>query len=161
VIIDAERGIAIRLVLGEREVIALIREERRQEARSLLRRHQPVEQRLRERRSLCQNGGEVGVAGGELLGDDAAGEVVGAGAAAILGQRERAQPHLRGLVERLHQQRSRARLQALRPEGVRLDHLRNEIADRVADLQLLRTQTKVVHVVTPKADKTGYDLTRP
>src|SRR5205807_9332424 len=82
-------------------------------------------------------------------GDDAAGEVVGAGAATILGQRERAQPHLRGLVERLHQQRPRARLQALRLEGGRLDYLHNEIADRVADLQLLRTEVKVVHSTSP------------
>src|SRR6516164_3653592 len=160
-IIDAERGVAIRLVLGEREVIALLREERRQEARALLRRHQAVEQRLRERRRLRQYGGDVRIADGELFGDDAAGEVVGAGAALLLRQRERAQPHLRGLVERLHQQRPRARLQALWFERERLDRVCDEIADRVADLQLLRTQTKVVHMVTPKADKAGYDLTLP
>src|SRR5262249_25833357 len=119
------------------------------EARTLLRRHHPVEQRLRECRRLRQHARDVGIADGEFFGDDAAGEAVRAGAALFLGQRERAQPHLRGLVERLHQQRPRARLHALRLEREWLDHLCDEIADRVADLQLLRTEVKVVHSTSP------------
>jgi hypothetical protein len=41
--------------------------------------------------------------------------------------------------------RPRPRLQALRLERQRLDHLCDRIADCVADLQLLRTAVKVVH----------------
>ncbi len=152
-IIDAERGVAIRLVLGEREVIALLGKERRQEAGALLLGHQPIEQRMRERRGLRQHGRDVGIAHREFFGDDAAGEVVGAGAASFLGQRQRAQADLRSLVQRLHQQRPRARLEALRLERQRLDFLRHELAHRVADLQLLRAEMKAVHRAAPKSSR--------
>ena len=100
---------------------------------------------MRERRRLRQHGREIGVAGGELFGDDAAGEVVGAGAARLFRERQRAQSDLRGFVQRLYQDGTRARLQPLRRERERPDLLRDEIANGVADLQLLRAQMKAVH----------------
>jgi hypothetical protein len=153
-IVDPERGIAARLVLREREVITVVGEEGRQEAFALLRRHQPAEQGGRERRGLCEHGGDIGIADGKLLGDDAAGEMIGARAARFLGERERTQPELRGLVERTRQQRARLRLEPRGVECGRLDLLRHEIAYRVADFQLLGAQAKIVHAVAPK-------ITRP
>jgi hypothetical protein len=67
------------------------------------------------------------------------------GAAGILGQRKRAQPELRGLVEHVDEQRPGPRLEAQRPQRVRLDVPGDEIAHRVADFQLLRAQSKIVH----------------
>ncbi len=114
-IVDAERGIGVGLVIGEREVIAVVGQERRQEAPALLLRHRAVEQQVGERRRLRQHRRDVGIAGRQFLGHDAAGERVGAGAAGILRQRERAQAHLRGLVERIEQQRLGQRLEPCRP----------------------------------------------
>ncbi len=149
VIIDADRRIAVRLVLSERQVIAVVGEERRQEALVLRRRHPPGEQRVREGRRLREHGGDVGIAGGELLGDDAAGEIVGAGPAQLLGERERAQPHPRSLVQRLDEQRTLARFEARRLERERLDRPGDEIAHGVADFQLLGREVKVVHQASP------------
>ncbi len=98
-----------------------------------------------KRRGLRQHGGDVGVADRQFFGDDAAGEIVGAGAARVLGERERAQPHLRGLVEHVEQQRPRARFEPLGLERRRCNLLRDEIADGVADFELLRTEVKTVH----------------
>jgi hypothetical protein len=112
---DAEHGIPIRFEIRQRELIAVVGQKRRQEPRTLLPRHQPVEQQVGKHRGLRQHGRDVGIAQRQFLGHDGGGERVGAGAAGILGQRKRAQPELRGLVEHVDEQRSGPRLEALRP----------------------------------------------
>jgi len=61
---------------------------------------------LRHHPGLRENGGNIGVARGELLGDDATGERVGARSAGLLRKRERPQAKLRGLLDLLEQKRS-------------------------------------------------------
>ena len=144
-IVNSERGLAIGLVICQRKVMAIVRQERRQEPHPLLRRHQPVEQNVGEQGGLREHSRDVGIAQREFLGHDAAGERIGAGAAGFLGQRERSQPKLRGFVERVVEQGARARLKALGPDRERLDLAGDELAHRVADFQLLRAQLKIVH----------------
>ena len=139
-----ERAVALRLMLGEREMVAVVAQERRKKATALLRRHRR-EQDRRERRGLRQDGREIGVADGQLLAHDAAGERVGTGAAQLLGQGERAQSHLRGLVEQRERQAPVAGIQPIGLQGNRLDLLRDKSADGVADFQLLRAEVKIVH----------------
>ena len=144
-IIDTEHGVATVFVLGERNVIPVLGNKRRQEARTLLGRHQDVEQHAGQDRSPRQHGCDIGIADGQLFGHDAAGQVVGAGAACVLREHERAQADARSLLERLHQERPRARLQPVGVQRQGFDLLRDEIADRLADLQLLRAEVKAVH----------------
>ena len=73
-------------------MMAVVVEERRQEAIALRRGH-AREQGAGERRRLRQHRRDVGIAGRQLLDHDAAGQRVGAGAAELFRQRERAQPH--------------------------------------------------------------------
>ncbi len=134
---------------GEGEVIAIVLDELRQEALLLFRRHQSVEQQVAERRSQAEHRGEVGVARAQFFHDDAGSEPVGAGAARLFRQGERAQPHLRGLVEQVGQQRLLERLQPVRVQRDRLDLVLDEIAHRVAEFQLLGGEMQVVHVGGP------------
>ena len=100
-IIYAEPRIAARLAAGEGEMITVAALKVRQVRIALRIVHAPVEQQMREPRAFRQHGGNVGIARRQLLGDDAGGERIDAGAAAILRQRQAAQAHLRGLVEQV------------------------------------------------------------
>ena len=153
VIVDAQRGVAVGLVLGDGEIIAVVGEECRQEAAALLVRHRAVEKFVGECRGLRQHRGDVGIADRQFLGDDAAGEIVGAGAARVLRERKRAQAYLRGLVEHVQQQRPLARFEPGRRERWRRDLLRDEIADSVADFQLLGAEVKIVHSTCLRNDR--------
>ena len=144
-IMDTERRIAVGLELRERQMIAVVGQERRQEARRLLRRHQPVEQGVGERRGARQHGGDIGVSQRQFLRHDAGGKRVGAGTARIFGQRERAQPKLRCFIEHVGEQGPRARLETLGPKRARFDLVSDEISHGVADFQLLRAELKIVH----------------
>jgi hypothetical protein len=149
VVVDPERSPAVRLALGEREMMVVVGEERRQKARALLWRHGVVEQRAGEARRMRKHGRNIGIAGRDLLGDDAAGERVGARATGVLRQRERAQAKLRRLIEHVREQPPGARFEPRGRERLRLDLACDEIANRVADVALLRAEVKVVHAVTP------------
>ena len=141
-----DAGVGVRFMTGEGKVIAIVGKKLRQEAIALCRRHQPVEQDVAQRRSFGQHGGDVDVAHRQLLDDDTAGQVIRARTAILFGQRHGAQTHLRGLGENVRQQRMFERLQAFGLEGDRLDFLRDEIPDRIAELQLLCAEMKIVHV---------------
>ena len=141
----AGAGIAPR----EGEMIAVVPYEFGQEALALLRRHQAVEQYMGERRGLREHRSQVHVACAQLFHDDARGESVRARAARLLGQGERAQSHLRGLVEQVHEQRLLEGLQAVRVEGGGLDLGFDEVAHRIAEFQLFGSEAQVVHVTIP------------
>ncbi len=150
-VVDAERRIDIRLFARVRQVIARIGQKFRQEALALRLRHQSIEQDVGEHPGLREHGGDVGVAGGELLDDDAAGEAIGSRAAGAFGKRERAQAELRGLIELVQQERPLARFQPIGGKRDRLQLARDKIANRVANLQLLGAQMQIVHCVFPRA----------
>ena len=135
-VVDAERAVVAGLAAGQRQVIIVVLQERRAEALALLRRHR-AEQTLAERRRFRQHRGDVGVADRKLFGDDAAGQRVGADAAEILGQRQRAKPHLRGLAQHLDGQGAVAQVEAIGLQRDRLDLVLDEVPHRVAELQLL------------------------
>jgi hypothetical protein len=69
-IVDTERRIGLGLVHRPRQVIAVVREEFRQQALTLLGRH-PRKQHAGQSRRLRQHRGDVHVADRQLLGDDA------------------------------------------------------------------------------------------
>ena len=100
-IVHAQPGVGFGFMAREGEMEAVVADELRQEALALGVAHQAVEQEMTEPRGRRQHRGDVGIAGRQLLGHDAAGEMIGAGAAAILRQGQRAQAHLRGLVDEL------------------------------------------------------------
>jgi len=84
-----------------------------------------------------QDGRDIDIADGQFLGHDTACQIIRAGAAIVLGQGHRTQPHLRGPFENLVSSGRFEWLQALGLEGDRLDFLRDEVPDRIAELQLL------------------------
>ena len=151
VVIPTERRIGFGFVTRARQVTAVVLQEPRQEAIALLFRH-ARKQHAAEHRRLGQHGGQVGVAHCQLLGHDAAGQRVGAGAAELLREGERAQPHLRGLVEHIGEQAPVAGVETVGIERGRLDLLHDEIADGVADLELLGAEMKIVHSLVSWSD---------
>ena len=110
------------------------------------RRQQPVEQYVAQCRRFRQDGRDIDVANGQFFGHDSAGQMIRAGTAIALGQRHRAQTNLRGLVEDRRQQWVLKWLQAFGLEGDRFDFLGDKVPDRIAELQLLCTKMKIVHV---------------
>ncbi len=130
--------------LGESEVKAFVRHEWRQQALALRGRHRALEP-AGERRRVREHRGDVRIAHRELLGDDATGEGVRAGAAGRLRQRQRAQPQPRRRLELRREQRLGEGLQALGPERDGFHLARDEIPDRVADLELLGAEMQVEH----------------
>ena len=124
----------------------ILREELRQKTAALLGVHRMIEQAVGEARSCRERGREIRVAGSEFLGNEAGRQIVGAGAAQFLRKPQRAQPHLRRLVEELERQLPVARLQACRPDCNGLDLAGNKIAHGVADFQLFRGEMKIVHL---------------
>ena len=147
VVVHAQRGVLVRFPLGAGEVEVVVLEECREEAVALVRRHRR-EQPPRQRRRLGQHRGDVGVAHRQLLGDDAAGQRIGADAAEVLGQRQRAKPHLRGLPQNVQRQAAVGKVEPVGLERDRLDLVVDEAADRVAEFKLLRGQMEIVHCST-------------
>ena len=81
---------------------AVVADELQQEAFALGVVHHVVKQEMTEPRGRREYGGNVGIAGRQFFGHDAAGEMIRASAAAIFRQGQRAQAHLRGLIDELH-----------------------------------------------------------
>jgi hypothetical protein len=143
VVAPADTGIGI--AGGQRKVIAVVGSELRKKGGALARRHQPVEKNVAEARGLREHHGNVHVACRDLLHHETGCERVGAGAARFLGKRQGAQTQLRGLVERIGQERLVERLQAIRMQGRGPDLALDEIAQRIAEFELLRGETEIVH----------------
>ena len=94
---------------------------------------------MAQRRCFCQDGRDIGVANGQFFSHNTTCQIIGARAAIVLGQSHRAQTHLRSFIEDLRQQWAFKWFQTLRLEGDWLDFLCDEVSDRIAKLQLLRT----------------------
>jgi hypothetical protein len=129
-------------------VEGIVPDEGRQEALALRGRCRALEL-PRQHRGVTEHRRDVGVARRQFLRDDAAGERVGARAARALRQRERAQPQPRRRLELRRQQRPVERLEPRRSERGRPDLALDEIAHRVADLELLGREAQVEHATPP------------
>jgi hypothetical protein len=87
---------------------------------------------------LRRAGRDIGVTNGQFFSHDTTCQIIGARTAIIVGQRHRAQTHLRSFIENLRQQWAFKWFQPLGLKGDRFDFLCDEVTDRIAKLQLLR-----------------------
>ena len=148
-IVHPERNIAAGLVPRESEMAMMVVDERRQPAIALRGGHRPAEQEMAEPRGFGECRGDVGVSYRQFLGDDGTGQLIGARAAVVLGERQGPQAKLRSLVEQRHGQPPIAGVEPVGLEHDRLDLLRNKVAHGVANFQLFGAQMQTVHGFLP------------
>ena len=129
------RAVVDLTAIGERQMIALVLDESGKEAAALLFIHQPIEQNAAERGGAGEDSGDVDVTGGKLLGDDAAGQGVGAGAAGVFRQRQGSEAELGSRVDEVDRERGIERFEPLGLGGERKDILGDEVAKGAEGLQ--------------------------
>ena len=137
-----------RVAACECEMKTVVVHESRQKARALPGRHELVENEVSENGSVGEHHRDIGVALRKLFHHETGGQVVGACTAGFVRERERTQTHLRRGCEQIRQQRFLERLQASRVQGDRFDFVADEIAHRVANLELFRSKMKIVHTAS-------------
>ena len=149
VIVHAKTIVGTRLVPREGELAAIVVNEQRQQALALRAVHGATEQDMAEPRRFGERRGDVGVSGRQLFGDNAAGQLISARAALVLGKRQRTQAELRSLVEQRHRQTPIGGIETIGFEHDRFDPPRDEVTHGLADFQLFGAEMQIVHEHKP------------